>query len=204
MTKEALQHLTKNDKVLGRLIRRVGPCQLKPKSRRSPFESLVQSVAYQQLNGTAAATILGRVKALYPRRRFPTPEDLLNTPDERLRVAGLSRAKTAAIKDIAAKTLSGIVPSSSAIARMSEEDIVTQLTSVRGVGPWTVEMLLIFTLGRPDVLPVTDYGVRKGFALTYGWKDLPRPKELLQFGERWRPHRTTAAWYFWRALELPK
>src|SRR6516162_2593231 len=144
MTEEALQHLTKTDKVLGRLIRRVGPCRLKLRRRRTPFEALVQSVAYQQLNGTAAATILGRVKALYPHRRFPTPEDLLNTPDEHLRAAGLSRAKTASIKDIAAKTLSGVVPSSAAIAKMSEEDIVAQLTSLRGVGPWTVEMLLIF------------------------------------------------------------
>jgi 3-methyladenine DNA glycosylase/8-oxoguanine DNA glycosylase len=201
MTQEALQHLTKTDKVLGRLIRRVGPCRLKPKRRRSPFEALVQSVAYQQLNGTAAATILGRVKALYPQRRFPTPQDLLNTPDEQLRAAGLSRAKIMAVKDIAAKTLNGVVPSLSAIAQMSEEEIVAQLLTIRGVGPWTVEMLLIFTLGRPDVLPTTDYGVRKGFALTYGWKELPRPKELLEFGEKWRPHRTTA-WYFWRALEL--
>jgi 3-methyladenine DNA glycosylase/8-oxoguanine DNA glycosylase len=202
MTQEALQHLTKTDKVLGRLIRRVGPCRLKPKRRRSPFEALVQSVAYQQLNGTAAATILGRVKALYPHRRFPTPQDLLKTPDEQLRAAGLSRAKIMAVKDIAAKTLNGVVPSLSAIAQMSEEEIVAQLLTIRGVGPWTVEMLLIFTLGRPDVLPTTDYGVRKGFALTYGWKELPRPKELLEFGEKWRPHRTTAAWYFWRALEL--
>jgi len=202
MTQEALQHLTKTDKVLGRLIRRVGPCRLRPKRRRSPFEALVQSVAYQQLNGTAAATILGRVKALYPQRRFPTPQDLLNTPDEQLRAAGLSRAKIMAVKDIAAKTLNGVVPSLSAIAQMSEEEIVAQLLTIRGVGPWTVEMLLIFTLGRPDVLPTTDYGVRKGFALTYGWKELPRPKELLEFGEKWRPHRTTAAWYFWMALEL--
>src|SRR6266481_9881702 len=119
MTAEALEHLSQADRVLGKLIQKVGPCRLKPKSRRSPFETLVQSVAYQQLNGTAAATILGRVKALYPDRRFPTPEDILNTPDERLRGAGLSRAKTAAIKDIAAKTLSGVVPTSATIARMS-------------------------------------------------------------------------------------
>ncbi len=203
MNEATLLHLCETDKVLGRLIRRVGPCRLKPK-RRSPFQALVRAVVYQQLHGIAAATILGRVKALYPERRFPRPEDLLNTPDEKLRAAGLSRAKTMAIKDIAAKTLSGIVPSSSAIARMSEQEIVDCLTELRGVGPWTVEMLLIFTLGRPDILPVTDYGVRKGFALTYGWKELPDPKELLEFGERWRPHRTTAAWYFWRALELPK
>lgn len=204
MTEEALEFLKRTDKTLGRLITKVGPCRLKPKSRRSPFETLVRSVTYQQLNGTAAATILGRVKALFPHRRFPTPEDLLATPDERLRAAGLSRAKTAAIKDIAAKTIAGLVPRSSEITGMADEEIVARLTALRGVGPWTVEMMLIFTLGRPDVLPVTDYGVRKGFALTYGWKELPRPKELLEFGERWRPHRTTAAWYFWRALELPK
>ena len=202
MTPEALEHLMSADKKLARVIRKVGPCRLKPKARRSPFEALVQAVTYQQLNGTAAATILGRVKALYPHRRFPTPEDLLDTPDERLRSAGLSRAKTAALKDLAAKTVAGVVPASRAIARMSDEEIVERLTTVRGVGPWTVEMLLMFTLGRPDVLPASDYGVRKGFALVYGWKELPKPKELSAFGERWKPHRTTAAWYLWRALEL--
>jgi DNA-3-methyladenine glycosylase II len=203
MTEQALQHLIKTDRTLGRLIARVGPCKLVPRNRRSPFESLVRSVVFQQLNGTAAGTILSRVKALYPGRRFPRPQDLLDTSDERLRGAGLSRAKTAAVKDIAAKTIAGIVPTSRAIVQMSNEEIIERLTSLRGVGPWTVEMLLIFTLGRPDVLPVTDYGVRKGFALTYGWSDLPDPKELREFGERWSPHRTTAAWYFWRALELP-
>lgn len=202
MTEETLQYLRRTDKILGGLIAKVGPCRLKPRVRRSPFETLVRSVVYQQLNGTAAATILGRVKALYPGRRFPRPQDLLGTPDDRLRAAGLSRAKTAAVKDIAAKTLSGVVPTSAAIRQMTNEEILERLTSLRGVGPWTVEMLLIFTLGRPDVLPVTDYGVRKGFALVYGWKELPKPKELLEFGERWKPHRSTAAWYFWRALEL--
>src|SRR5256885_15113167 len=202
MTEEAIEYLRSNDKQLGLLIKRVGPCRLKPKKRRTPFQSLVRSVAYQQLNGTAAATILGRVKALYPERHFPTPQDILATPDEKLRGAGLSRAKAAAIKDIAAKTIEGVVPSTRIISRMTEAEIIERLTAVRGVGPWTVEMFLIFTLGRTDVLPVTDYGVRKGFALTYGWKELPRPKELLEFGERWRPHRSTAAWYFWRALEL--
>lgn len=203
MTEQALAHLVKMDKTLAKLIGRVGPCTLVPRSKRSPFESLVRSVVYQQLNGTAAAAILSRVKALYPGRRFPRPEDLLATPDELLRGAGLSRAKTASVKDIAEKTLSGVVPSGRAIAHLSNEQILERLTTLRGVGPWTVEMLLIFTLGRPDVLPATDFGVRKGFALTYGRKELPPPKELLQFGERWKPHRTTAAWYFWRALELP-
>ena len=202
MTAEAVRHLRDADKVLARLIARVGPCTLKPRSRRQPFEALVQAVTHQQLNGTAASTILRRMIALYPGKRFPAPEDLLATSDERLRGAGLSRAKVAAIKDIAAKTLAGIVPSSRAIKRMSDSEIIERLIAVRGVGPWTVEMLLMFTLGRLDILPVTDYGVRKGFALTYGWKELPTPKELLEFGERWRPHRSTAAWYLWRALEL--
>jgi DNA-3-methyladenine glycosylase II len=185
------------------LIRQVGPCRMSIRSRRSPFQALVQAVTHQQLNGMAAQTILRRVLALFPGRKFPTPEELLATPDERLRAAGLSRAKTASIKDIAAKTIAGIIPDSRAIKKMTEAEILDRLTTVRGVGPWTVEMLLIFTLGRGDVLPVTDYGVRKGFALVYGWKELPTPRELLQHGEKWRPHRSAAAWYFWRALELP-
>ena len=158
--------------------------------------------AHQQLNGTAATTILRRVIALYPHRRFPQPEDLLETPDEHLRGAGLSRAKTASIKDIAAKTIDGVVPTKRAITKLSDAEIIERLTAIRGVGPWTVEMLLMFTLGRPDVLPVTDFGVRKGFALTYGLSELPAPRDLLDHGERWRPHRTTAAWYLWRAVDL--
>src|ERR1700722_10649594 len=179
MSEAALKHLSSTDKILARLIKKVGPCAWKPNKRRSPYETLVQSVAYQQLNGTAAATIFGRVKALYPGRRFPAPEELLATPDEKLRGAGLSRSKVAAIKDIAAKTLEGVVPDFRAIARMDNDAIISQLTTIRGVGPWTVEMLLIFKLGRTDVLPVTDYGVRKGFALTYKLKDLPSAAELL-------------------------
>jgi DNA-3-methyladenine glycosylase II len=171
--------------------------------RRTPFVALVTAVTYQQLNGTAAKTILKRMLALFPGKRFPTPEDILAMPDDRLRTAGLSRAKAAAIKDIAAKTVAGIVPGSRVITRLTNEEIIERLTSVRGVGPWTVEMLLMFTLGRLDVLPATDYGVRKGFAVAFGWKELPTPKELMEYGERWRPHRTTAAWYLWRALELP-
>jgi DNA-3-methyladenine glycosylase II len=203
MSTDALEHLTRADKVMARLIRRVGPCQWKPRRGRSPFETLVQSVAYQQLNGTAAATILGRVKALFPGKRFPSPEDLLAMPDRSLRAAGLSRSKIAAIKDIAANTLSGVVPTSRAIARLEDGEIISRLTTIRGVGPWTVHMLLIFKLGREDVLPTTDYGVRKGFAVTYGLDDLPHPNDLLDHGERWRPYRTFASWYLWRALDLP-
>ena len=202
MTPEAVEHLCQSDKLLARLIKKVGPCTMKIRTRRTPFVALVSAVTYQQLNGTAAETILKRFIALYPGKRFPTPEAVLATPDERMRSAGLSRSKAAAIKDIAAKTVEGIVPGSREILKLSNEEIIERLTSVRGVGPWTVEMLLMFTLGRLDVLPSTDYGVRKGFAVTFGWKDLPTPKELLEYGERWRPHRSTAAWYLWRALEL--
>ena len=201
MHETAIEHLVNSDKVLARLIRKVGPCELKSRRRHTPFRSLVRAVAHQQLNGTAATTILNRVIALYPDRTFPTPEDLLATPDRRLRGAGLSRAKTAAVKDIAAKTIEGVVPSSRVIARLSNEEIVERLTVIRGVGPWTVEMLLIFTLGRLDVLPATDFGVRKGFAVTYKRKGLPEPAELLEHGERWRPFRSVAAWYLWRALD---
>lgn len=201
MTLEAIEHLSRADKVMARLIKKIGPCGWKPRRNHTPFQALVRSVTYQQLNGTAAATILGRVKALYPGSRFPTPEELLATPDEKLRGAGLSRAKTAAIKDIAAKTIEGVVPTSRVIARMENAAIIEQLTTIRGVGPWTVEMLLMFKLGRMDILPVTDYGVRKGFAVTYKLKDLPTAAELLAHGERWRPYRSVASWYLWRALD---
>lgn len=204
MTPEAIVHLSRADKTLGRLIKKVGPCRLTPATRRTPFQALVRSVTFQQLNGKAAETILGRVLALYPGKKFPDPEELLATPDESLRAAGLSRNKTAAVKDIAAKTLAGVVPDARTIRKLSNEEILERLLSVRGVGPWTVEMLLMFTLGREDVFPVTDFGVRKGFALTYGLKELPSPKDLLAHGEKWRPHRTTAAWYLWRAVDLAK
>lgn len=204
MHETALEHLSRADKTLGRLIARVGPCDLQPRKMHSPFQALVSSVVYQQLNGTAAETILRRVLALYPGRKFPAPEDFLATPDDPLRAAGLSRAKLAAIKDISAKTLDGIVPTAAAIRKLADAEIVERLTTIRGVGPWTVEMLLMFTLGRPDVLPATDYGVRQGFALTYRKKELPAPRELLAHGERWRPHRTIAAWYLWRAVDLSR
>ena len=201
MHEEAIEHLTKADKVLARLIRQVGPCGLKARKRCSPFQALVQSVAHQQLNGIAANTILGRVMALYPRRKFPTPDDVLATPDEKLRGAGLSRAKVASIKDIAAKTVEGVVPPARTIAKMPDAEILERLTTIRGVGPWTVEMLLIFKLGRLDVLPATDFGVRKGFALIFMRDELPKPAELLEYGERWRPYRSIASWYLWRGLD---
>ena len=204
MNSAALQHLQKVDRVLARVIKRVGPCPLAPRRGLQPWQALVRSVAFQQLNGTAAQTIFNRFLVLFPGTKFPTPEQIVAAPDEALRSAGLSRAKTAAIKDIATKTIAGIVPERRAIARLSDAEIIERLTTIRGVGPWTVEMLLMFTLGRPDVLPATDYGVRSGFALVYGLKELPQPKEILAHGERWRPYRTVASWYMWRAIDLAK
>jgi DNA-3-methyladenine glycosylase II len=168
-----------------------------------PFDALAESIAYQQLSGKAAATIFGRVRALYPKRKWLDPKQLLATPDETLRGAGLSRAKVSALKDLAAKTIDGTVPSGRALIRMSDDEIIARLTTVRGIGRWTVEMLLLFDLGRPDVWPVDDYGVRKGFAKTFRRRKLPTPKQLMKFGEKWRPYRSVAAWYFWRALDQP-
>lgn len=204
MHNQAVDHLRAVDPVLSELIARVGACRLRPDRRQSPFEALVEAVAHQQLNGKAARTILDRVKALHPHRAFPTPEDLLETHEDKLRAAGLSRAKVAAIKDISAKTLDGLVPPSRDLSRLEDEEIVRRLTALRGVGRWTVEMLLIFKLGRLDVLPVDDYGVRQGFALTYRKRQLPKPRQLLARGEPWRPYRSVAAWYLWRAVDLAK
>jgi DNA-3-methyladenine glycosylase II len=204
MTPAALKHLAANDPVMRRLIREFGACGLVPETRRSPFQSLVQAVAHQQLNGTAANAILARFKKLFPGRRFPRPEDLASVSDNDLRGAGFSRAKILAVRDIAAKTLAGVVPASRQIAKLSDDEIVERLTEVRGVGRWTVEMLLIFQLGRPDVLPADDFGVRTGFRQAYKKRDLPTVKELLAFGERWRPYRTTASWYLWEAADEAK
>jgi DNA-3-methyladenine glycosylase II len=204
MTPAAHRHLTKRDPVMRRLIREHGKCALTPETRRSPFQSLVVAVAHQQLNGTAANTILTRFKKLFPGRRFPRPEDLAGVTDQQIRACGFSFAKIASIRDIAAKTLAGVVPASRQIVKLSDDEIIERLTEVRGVGRWTVEMLLIFQLGRPDVLPADDFGVRTGFRHAYGKRDLPAVKELLAFGESWRPHRTTAAWYLWCAADAAK
>ena len=200
----AHQHLAATHPRLAALIARSRRYDIAPSLSIRPFDALAESIAYQQLSGKAAATIFGRVRALYPRRKYLDPEQILVTPDDTLRLAGLSRNKIAALKDLAAKTIDGTVPSSRAFARMSDEEIIARLITVRGIGRWTVEMLLLFDLGRPDVWPVDDYGVRKGFAKTFGRRKLPTPKELMKFGEKWRPYRSVAAWYFWRALDAPK
>jgi len=183
------------------LIARSRRYNITPAVSIRPFDALAESIAYQQLSGKAAATIFGRVRALYPKAKWLDAEKVLATADEKLRAAGLSRAKTAAIKDLAAKTIDGAVPSGRALLRMSDDEIIARLTQVRGIGRWTVEMLLLFDLGRPDVWPVDDYGVRKGFAKTFGKRKLPTPKQLMKIGEKWRPYRSVAAWYFWRALD---
>ncbi len=197
-TAAALEHLRGRDKRLASLIDRVGPFRMKLADARTTFGVLAESIVYQQLTGKAAATIFGRVKATC------TPFDAKNVaalPDATLRLAGLSGSKVAALKDLANKTLDGTVPSLAVIRRMDDEAIVERLTEVRGIGRWSVEMLLIFRLGRPDVLPVGDYGVRKGFAKTYRKKELPTPKELAKHGEKWRPFRSVASWYLWRSLD---
>lgn len=196
---DAEQRLSAASAMMRRLIATHGPCTLSPNWRRSPYEALVRAVAYQQLNGKAAEAILNRFIALFPETRFPTPEGVLGASEEQLRSAGLSRQKIASIRDIALKASEGIVPRKrSEISRSSNDDIIGRLTQVRGVGPWTVEMLLIFTLGRLDVLPVDDYGVRSGFTKA-SRRSLPvTPGELREIGRKWAPYRSVAAWYFWR------
>jgi 3-methyladenine DNA glycosylase/8-oxoguanine DNA glycosylase len=210
----ALAHLSRVDRKLARIIARSGPCLLRPETAQSIFEALLESIIYQQLNGKVAATITARVKALFPEnikrirtRRglvdgFPSPEQVLAATEERLRSAGLSRAKMLAIRDLAARTLDGTVPTVKEAHRMSDEELIERLDSVRGVGRWTVEMLLMFRLGRQDVLAADDYGIRKGFAKLHKLAELPKPKELLAYGERWRPYRSVASWYLWRAAEM--
>lgn len=198
----ATRHLSAADPKLARLIERVGPFALEPKRTTSVFASLAESIVYQQLTGKAAATIYARVLgAVSATRRGPTPAHIHGASDADLRGAGLSRSKLLALRDLALRTDAGEVPGLARARRMSDQELIERLTAVRGVGQWTVEMLLIFGLGRADVLPVGDYGVRKGYALTYGKKELPTPGQLRAHGERWAPYRTVASWYLWRALD---
>lgn len=198
----AHEFLSRTDKHLARVIAQVGEFQFKLDECESPYESLLEAIAYQSISGKAAATIFARIRALGANGICPTPKEILTTRKQALRKAGLSNAKALAMKDLAQKTLDGVVPSLNEAHKMSDEELVERLISVRGIGAWTVEMFLIFRLGRPDVLPIHDYGVQKGYALTYGKKHVPKPRELAAFGERWRPYRTVASWYMWRAVGL--
>jgi 3-methyladenine DNA glycosylase/8-oxoguanine DNA glycosylase len=199
----AVAHLRGADPRLAALIDRVGAPGLRVDQLQSPFAALAESIVYQQLTGKAAATIHGRLVGLCHPRRKLRPEDIVRFSEGELRGAGLSRAKTAALKDLAAKTLDGEVPTMTRLHRMADEEIIERLTSIRGIGRWTVEMLLIFRLGRPDILPVTDYGVQKGFKLTFAKRKLPKPAQLAAYGKRWAPYRSVAAWYLWRAVDQP-
>ena len=198
----ALASLGAADPDLGRIIRTVGPFALQHRPTVTPFRELLRAIVYQQLSGKAAATIFSRVLAIYGRGRYPTPGELLQTPVERLRAAGVSRAKSLAMRDLAARTLDGTVPGVAAARRLDDEALVERLVAVRGVGRWTAEMLLIGGMGRPDVLPALDLGIQKGFQITYRTRRLPSPERILRHGRRWRPFRTIASWYMWRAVDM--
>ena len=210
----ALRDLAAADPKLGRLIQRAGPFTLQLATTQSPFEALVESIIYQQLHGKAAATIHRRLlESFYPLTADEhfAAQHLLDCPNEQLRAAGLSHNKSLALRDLAAKTLDGTVPTLTQIRRMSDQAIIEHLTQVRGIGKWTVEMFLMFRLGRPDILPTSDYGVRKGFALTFGKlkptdkvtpMDLPKPDVMERRAKKWAPWRSIASWYLWRACDL--
>ena len=221
----AIAALAAADPKLGKLMARAGQFTMRLASKQSPFEALTESILYQQLHGKAAAAIHAKLLRSFsplahmadPREpmqhRHPTPEELLDAPNEQLRAAGLSANKALALRDLAAKTLDGTVPTLAEIRRMSDDAIIEHLTQVRGIGVWTVQMMLIFRLGRPDVMPSGDYGVRKGFALTFqGLKPttkvtpdlLATPAEIERRAKRWAPWRSVASWYLWRACDLAK
>lgn len=199
---QARQALCAADPKLAAAIGRAGPFSMELRRWPQPFHALLRSITYQQLSGKAAATIFGRFLALFPGSRYPAPEAVLALPDSALRGAGLSGAKTAAIKDLAAKTLEGIVPSRQKLRYMSDDEIVEHLVQVRGVGRWTVEMLLIFDLGRADVMPATDLGIRKGFQIVYNKRKLPEPAVILKHSKHWQPYRSMASWYLWRIVDV--
>ena len=198
---DAVRHLTEVDARLGLLMARAGACQIRSEAKLSPYASLGRAIVYQQLSGKAAGTILGRFKQRFGRGRFPAPQVILQAGEAEMRAVGLSRNKTLALKDLAQHKLAGHVPTLRQLHTMEDDRIVERLVAIRGIGRWTVEMMLIFHLGRPDVLPVDDYGVRKGFAKLYRKRRLPTPHELAHYGRRWRPYRSVASWYLWRALE---
>jgi DNA-3-methyladenine glycosylase II len=198
---EATRYLSSKDEKLATLIAETAQFQTDTDAAQSPYEALMESIAYQSISGKAATTIFARIKALGANGRPPSPQQMLKLRTSALRKAGLSGAKVLAMKDLAQKTIDGIVPTRQEAEKMSDAELIERLDSVRGIGAWTVEMFLIFNLGRPDVLPIHDLGVKKGWSVTYGKKHMPKPKELLAFGERWRPYRTIASWYMWRAFE---
>jgi DNA-3-methyladenine glycosylase II len=200
-SREAVRHLSDACPRIAALIRRVGPPALGVERGRGLYEALIRAIAHQQLHGKAAEAILGRFVALHAGEVFPSPESVGGTPDEALRACGFSAAKLLSIRDICAKALDGTVPTRQQAARLTDAELIERLTTIRGVGRWTVEMLLIFTLGRPDVLPVDDFGVREGYRVLYELDAQPKPKALAELALLWSPHRSTATWYLYRAVE---
>ena len=203
MTTPAIRHLRKSDARFDEWIDRIGPLQLPVPPVREPYVALLESIAHQQLAGAAARAIWARVIGLFE-DGVPCPKRLAEMSEADLRSAGLSRSKALAMKDICVRVNAGKIPTTALIAQMSDADIYAQLMEARGVGAWTVDMLMIFTLRRPDVMPVTDYGVRKGFQVLYRKRALPSPKQLLKFSEKWRPHRSVAALYLWQIAGTAK
>ncbi len=199
---DAVAHLSAADPAMGALIHAVGPFNATLRPAGDPFEALSESIAYQQLSGKAAATIYGRFKALLSTPESPNPTEVLALSDETMRSAGLSRAKTIAIKDLAARTLDGTIPTAAELHDLDDQEIIDRFTIVRGIGPWSVKMYLMFRMGRPDVLPHTDLGIRKGLQRLDGMKDMPAPKAVIERAIPWQPYRTMASWYLWRCLEL--
>jgi DNA-3-methyladenine glycosylase II len=201
----AVQALCACDARLAAAIDVIGPCTL-VRGRGAPYEALLSAIAHQQLHGNAAAAILRRLKALYPENGddYPSPEQLLATPEPSLRGAGLSRSKLLAMQDVARRTLDGTVPDRRRIQRLGDEAIIERVTEVRGVGRWSAQMMLMFTLNRPDILPVDDFGIREGFRLLHGKRQQPKPSWLARYGERWAPHRTIASWYLWRYVDYER
>ncbi|MBK1661333.1 DNA-3-methyladenine glycosylase family protein [Paracraurococcus ruber] len=199
---KAEKHL-RRDPVLRKVVRRIGPCTLSA-VEREPYEALVRAIAHQQVHGRAAEAILGRFLAQHPGHAFPPPQAVLAMAPEAMRACGFSQSKVAAIRDIAEKAAGGLVPPRAQCERLSDAELIERLVAIRGVGRWTVEMLLIFTLGRPDVLPVDDFGVREGWKVAASLDAQPKPKELAAIGEAWAPWRSIAAWYLWRAADAAK
>ncbi len=201
---KAERSLSRRDATLRRVIKIVGPCTLVPEAAREPYEALVRAIAHQQVHGRAAEAVLGRLLALHDAPGFPPPRFVLGLPPQALRGCGFSGAKCAAIRDIAEKAEAGLVPSRAGAEQLLDEELVRRLLPIRGVGRWTVEMLLIFSLGRPDVLPVDDFGVREGWRLVTGAAEQPKPKALAEVGAAWAPWRSIAAWYLWRAVDAAR
>ncbi|MES2072983.1 MAG: DNA-3-methyladenine glycosylase 2 family protein [Pseudomonadota bacterium] len=199
----ATAYLSAIDADWAALVKRVGPCALQS-IEREPYEALIRAIAHQQLHGKAAEAILGRFVAMYPDETFPSPVSILNTEPELLRACGFSFAKIASIRGIAEGRIAGVVPTRKASQKLGDEELIARLVSLKGIGRWTVEMLLMHTLERPDILPVDDFGVREGWRVLKSLPQQPKPRELAQIGQSWSPHRSAAAWYLWRAAEQAK